>query len=149
MTKTTSEVIKELVQQINLKEISTKDFASEMKGMYEKIENLEIENEDFKTSNEQLLQENGKSKDKLAEYKKEFVAPALEYKKLKEGLDKKHQEWQVESKYIIRENDILREVLGNVVAIRNVNTYDGHGASYNESFVKPNLSPLKTEPKND
>ena len=40
--KKLSEIIKELTNQISLKEISTRDFVEEMKALYDKVESVEI-----------------------------------------------------------------------------------------------------------
>ena len=140
--KTTSELIKELVQQISLKEISTKDFVAEMTEMYQKIEGLESNYKNLTEENELNLEGKIEKEKELEEYKKEYVIPAKKYSEREKGLVEAHQDWNLERKYIARENEILREVLGNITAIRNVNAYN-NGNSYNENPMKPNLPKLE------
>lgn len=139
-TKTVSKIIKELTEQISLKEISTRDFVDEMKTLYEKIEGTETELERTKNSYKIALEESIKLRDAKEKYEKEFVIPEKEFKKKEIDLKYEHLDWKTEKKYLEKENQNLKMLLASITASKIVNESNGNGGYRNEMIDKPALT---------
>lgn len=138
-----SDVIKELVEQISMKEISTKDFVQEMGEMYKQIDDLtqscestKLELESQKEQNRIIDRQKLELNHTLDTYKKEFVTPAEEYDKKEAQLEKKHYQWRVHKEYVLRENEILKIIIEQLTSQKTHSMYNGTGGSYSEQVNK-------------
>ena len=132
-----SKIISELVEKVTLKELSTRDFVEEMKKMYDRIDKLEQDLELAKRLKESASTEFNDLCIKHSQYEKDFVIPAKEYEKRRSELENSNKDWQLEKKYIEKQDFYLREIIKQLTAVRTVS----EGGGYRNEFVdKPNLN---------
>ncbi len=130
-----TELVRQLVQQVKLEKIGTVDLVGELNELFDKVKHLSSKLQEQIDLSSKYYKEKTSLETELERYRQEYVIPALELKKSKDELEYSNKDWQLERKYVLQENIILKELLSAVTATKTI-SMNGNGSYYTENLNK-------------